>query len=329
MDRRAFINTVSLTGMALSSCTKIAKPMTGHRDKIIATWAPNKDSGLKAYEILKSTGSPLDAVEWGVRQTEADPNDQSVGIGGLPDDHGKITLDASIMDGNGHCGSVLAVEGIKHPVSLARLVMEKTPHIYLCAEGALIFAKQQGIELEELHTEASKSAYLQWLNEKKYDPMKTTRKLQNARENQHDTIGMLALSASGRMAGACSTSGLAFKMRGRIGDSPIIGSGLYVDEEVGAATATGVGEEIARVCGSYLIVERMRMGYSAQEACLEAVKRIHTFQKNNGKSDLQVCFIAMDRYGNTGSYALSKGFTYVVVEEGFSQVYESDYLLKN
>ncbi|MFP4092018.1 MAG: isoaspartyl peptidase/L-asparaginase family protein, partial [Cyclobacteriaceae bacterium] len=238
------------------------------------------------------------AVEAGVRVTEAEDN-LSVGYGGLPDREGKVTLDACIMDEKGECGAVAFLEDIKHPVSVARMVMEKTPHVMLVGEGAKQFALAQGFKEENLLTERAEKLWKEWLVEANYKPIINI-------EN-HDTIGMLALDEAGNLSGACTTSGLAYKMRGRVGDSPIIGAGLYVDNEVGAATATGMGEAIIKICGAHLIVELMRQGYSPQEACEVAIKRIAR-QKNS--RDIQIGFLALGKNGEVGSYSLHQGFDY-------------------
>lgn len=277
------------------------------KPRIISTWNHGLAANEKAWSVLRQTGSILDAVEEGVKVTEADPASRTVGIYGFPDREGIVTLDASIMKGNGECGSVCFVRQVKHPITLARKVMEHTPHVMLAGEGARQFAISQGMQLEEevLHPE-SEEAYLEWLKEKEYRPIINI-------EN-HDTIGMIGVDADGNLAGSCTTSGLAFKMHGRVGDSPIIGAGLYVDNEVGAATATGLGETIIKVCGSFLVVELMRQGRSPQEACEEVVGRL--IEKNKvGIEDMQAGFIAVNKDGEYGGYAVHPGFNYAVQGE--------------
>lgn len=278
--------------------------LTGNRPLFIATWEHGLEANERAWEVLAETGSILDAVEEGVKVTEADLSSRTVGLYGYPDREGIVTLDASIMHGNGECGSVCFVRQVKHPITLARKVMENTPHVMLAGEGARQFAISEGIPMEEevLHPDSERE-YLEWLEEQVYRPIINI-------EN-HDTIGMVGLDANGNLAGSCTTSGLAFKMHGRVGDSPIIGAGLYVDNEVGAATATGMGETIIKVCGSFLVVELMRQGRSPQEACEEAVRRL--IRKNQDNiADMQAGFIAINKEGEYGAYAVHPGFDFSV-----------------
>ena len=293
---------------------------------VISTWAPNVKANAEAWKILGVGGRALDAVEAGVQIPEADPHDQSVGYGGLPDRDGKVTLDACIMDENGNCGAVMFLEHIMHPIKVARLVMEKTPHVQLAGEGAYQFALANGFVSEELLTHESEKAWKEWLKTSKYDPMTIPKLLekqnQPGQENNHDTIGMIAMDANGNLSGACTTSGMAYKMRGRVGDSPIIGAGLFVDNEVGAATATGVGEEVVRTCGSHTVVELMRQGMSPEQACKKTVERI--VKKRGAKAkDLQVGYIAVNTKGQFGGYALQKGFSYAVQTKAGSMVYHA------
>jgi len=272
---------------------------------------------------MQKGGSVIDAVEAGVMVPEADPADQSVGYGGLPDRDGKVTLDACIMDAQGACGAVMFLEGIKHPIRVARLVMEKTPHVQLVGEGALQFALSQGFTVEPLLTERTERAWKEWLKKSNYDPMTIPRLLQQkvpGSVDNHDTIGMLAMDGNGTIGGACSTSGMAYKMRGRVGDSPIIGAGLYVDGSVGAATATGVGEEVVRICGSHTVVEFMRQGHSPEKACRKALERLVALRGEITKG-MQVGFIAINKEGKFGGYAMQKGFNYAVHTAAGSKVY--------
>jgi N4-(beta-N-acetylglucosaminyl)-L-asparaginase len=293
---------------------------------VISTWAPNVKANAEAWKVLSAGGRALDAVEAGVQVPEADPNDQSVGYGGLPDRDGKVTLDSCIMDENSNCGAVMAIENITHPIKVARLVMEKTPHVQLVGEGALQFALANGFKEENLLTPEAEKAWKDWLKTSKYDPMTIPKLLekqnQPGQQNNHDTIGMIALDAAGNLSGACTTSGMAFKMRGRVGDSPIIGAGLYVDNEVGAATSTGVGEEVVRICGSHTVVELMRQGMAPELACRKAVERIIRKRGTQAK-ELQVGFIALNAKGQFGGYALQKGFTYAVQSKTGVKVYNS------
>ncbi|MFL5808239.1 MAG: isoaspartyl peptidase/L-asparaginase family protein [Flavisolibacter sp.] len=330
LNRRKFLQSSVLSSAALI-VNKIG--WSGYdkgniKDKpiVISTWAPNVKANAEAWKILGQGGRALDAVESGVQIPEADPHDQSVGYGGLPDRDGKVTLDACIMDEYGNCGAVMFVEHIMHPIKLARLVMEKTPHVQLAGEGALQFALANGFREEELLTPESEKAWKAWLKTSKYDPMTIPKLLeqqnQPGQQNNHDTIGMIAMDVNGNLSGACTTSGMAYKMRGRVGDSPIIGAGLFVDNEVGAATATGVGEEVVRTCGSHTVVELMRQGLSPEEACKKTVERI--VKKRGAKAkDLQVGYIAVNTKGQFGGYALQKGFSYAVQTKAGSLVYQA------
>jgi N4-(beta-N-acetylglucosaminyl)-L-asparaginase len=230
---------------------------------------------------------------------EANAQGQSVGIGGLPDRDGRVTLDACVMNEKGDYGAVLCMQNIKHPIAVAKKVMEDTPHVILAGVGAEEFAVSQGFKREDLLTEKSKKDWEYWKKTSKYKPIINI-------EN-HDTIGMLAIDKNGTISGGCTTSGLAYKMAGRVGDSAIVGSGLFVDNEIGAATATGLGEEVLKTVGSYLIVELMRQGKSPQEACEQAILRI--IEKTPNFEDFQVGYIAVNKKGETGAYSIHEGFT--------------------
>jgi N4-(beta-N-acetylglucosaminyl)-L-asparaginase len=269
---------------------------------VVSTWNHGLPANEAAWKVLQAGGRALDAVEAGVRVPEADPQVTTVGYGGFPDREGKVTLDACIMDEQGNCGSVAFLQHIKHPISVARQVMEKTPHIMLVGNGALAFALANGFKKENLLTPAAQKAWKEWLKTSQYKPLINV-------EN-HDTISMLALDAKGNLSGACTTSGAAWKMHGRVGDSPIIGAGLYVDNEIGGACATGLGEAVIKMVGSHLVVELMRQGRTPQEACEAAVNRIVTRQKNY--KDLQVGFLALNKAGEAGAYAIHGGFNYAV-----------------
>ncbi|MEQ8705194.1 MAG: N(4)-(beta-N-acetylglucosaminyl)-L-asparaginase [Phaeodactylibacter sp.] len=285
---------------------------------VLSTWN-NKKANQAAWSAVESGKSALDVVEIGVKTVEADPKDMSVGYGGRPDRDGNVTLDASIMNAEGDCGSVCFLQDIKHPIAVARKVMETTPHVMLAGEGAQQFALENGFEAENLLTPEAESAWKNWQKEAKYKPIINI-------EN-HDTIGMLAMDKNGDLSGACTTSGLAFKMHGRVGDSPIIGAGLFVDNEVGGAVATGMGEAIVKVCGSFLVVELMRQGRTAEEACKAAVERV--VKKQKGHKDFQVCFLALRKDGTYGGYALHKGFMYVVSTQAVPTVMDSLHYLKS
>jgi N4-(beta-N-acetylglucosaminyl)-L-asparaginase len=326
LNRRYFLQ--GLAGLYASSMLNACKSngSTPNRPVVISTWSPNTKANAAAFDILFSGGNALNAVHEGVQVPEADPEDQSVGYGGLPDRDGKVTVDACIMDHLGNCGAVFALEHILHPISVARMVMEKTPHIQLAGEGALQFALEMGFEKTNLLTSVSEEAWKKWLKEAQYNPTTTVNNILETIKNQHDTIGMLALGKDGNLAGACSTSGMAYKIRGRVGDSPIIGAGLYVDNEVGAASATGVGEEIVRICGSHTIVEFMRQGFSPEEACKKTLERLVKLRGKENLKLLQVGLIALDTKGNYGCYALNKDFTMAVQDSAGAKVVEAESL---
>ncbi len=322
-NRRKFIQTTALSAAVVTlSKACISKSSSTNKPIVISTWDFGVAANAEAWKTLSNKGKALDAVESGVKVAEADVKNQSVGYGGLPDRDGIVTLDASIMDHLGNCGAVLALEQIKHPISVARLVMEKTPHVMLAGDGALQFALEQGFKKENLLTEKSKKDWLEWLKTAKYNPVsnienklydKAAPERLPGNQYNHDTIGMLALDAQGNLAGACTTSGMAYKLHGRVGDSPIIGAGLFIDNEVGGATSTGVGEEVVRNVGSFLVVELMRQGYSPEDACKEAVMRIIK-KKAKSTKDLQVGFLAINKNGEYGAYAIQQGFTFAVCD---------------
>ena len=285
---------------------------------VVSTWDFGVAANQAAWEVLKGGGWALDAVEAGARVPEVDLKNHSVGRAGYPDRDGHVTLDASIMDEAWRCGAVAAIEHISHPISVARLVMDKPPHVLLVGEGALQFALSQGFQKEELLTPESEAAWKDWLKTANYQPVANSEMSTygQAPDSQvpgdvhnHDTLGILALDAQGRLSGACTTSGMAWKLRGRVGDSPIVGAGHYVDGEVGAATSTGVGEEVIRTAGSFLVVELMRQGRSPQAACEEAVMRSVRRRPEAAKT-LQVGFLALGKNGEVGAYAIQKGFVY-------------------
>jgi N4-(beta-N-acetylglucosaminyl)-L-asparaginase len=288
-DPKTVVPSEEKSAIAIGPKTKI--PM------VIATWNVAAAT-TKAWEVLQEGKSALDAIEQGCMAEEANAEGQSVGIGGLPDRDGNVTLDACIMNKEGNYGAVVCMQNIMHPISVARKVMENTPHVILAGKGAETFAVSEGFKRENLLTEASKKAWEEWKKTSKYKPIINI-------EN-HDTIGMLAIDKNGDISGGCTTSGLAYKMAGRVGDSPIIGSGLFIDNEVGAATATGLGEEVLKTVGSFLIVELMRQGKSPQEACEEAISRI--IKKNPKFDDFQVGYIAVNKKGETGAYSIHEGF---------------------
>ncbi|MDI9311261.1 MAG: N(4)-(beta-N-acetylglucosaminyl)-L-asparaginase [Limnohabitans sp.] len=307
--------TSAFKGLATFKTSKVKKPI------VLSTWDFGIQANDAAWSVLQKGGRALDAVEAGVKIPEGDPTERSVGLGGRPDRDGKVTLDACIMDENGNIGSVACLEHIVHPISVARAVMEKTPHVMLVGPGAFEFALSQGFKKEKLLTDASEKEWKEWLKKSEYKP--------KINIENHDTIGMIALDANGNLSGACTTSGMAFKMHGRVGDSPIIGAGLYVDNEVGAATATGHGEEVIRTVGSHLVVELMRQGHSPQAACEQAVRRIIKFteQRKKNLEDIQVGFIALNKAGEYGAYCIHSGFTYAV-HDGKNSLLNAKYQIK-
>ena len=341
LNRRHFINLTSL-GVVGFSIKGFANPLSNKTIKpiVISTWDAGLNANKGAWEVLGNGGTALDAVEKGVMVTE---NEISccVGLGANPDRDGFVTLDASIMDHEFNCGSVGFLERIKHPISVARKVMENTPHVMLVGEGAQQFAVAQGFTLEsgEL-SEDAKAAYKQWLKKSTYKPIiNIERKGSTAQldakyiaphkletgEWNHDTIGMVALDIHGNLSGSCTTSGAGFKLRGRLGDSPIIGAGLYVDNEVGAVVATGQGEDVIRVAGASAVVEQMRQGKTPQEACQFVVERIRRIKKEKA-NDIQVCFIALNKNGEHGSYSLHKGFNYAVQNKDGASLVEAPFI---
>jgi len=283
---------------------------------VLSTWNFGLPANKVAWQIVANNGTALDAVEHGVRHAEADPEVRSVGYGGMPDKDGMVTLDACIMDHYGNCGSVAYVKDIKHPITLARRIMERTDHIMLVGEGASKFAESQGIMRDYLLTDDARTRWKKW---------KKTQDFQQVNWENHDTIGMIAMDGAGLFAGACTTSGLAWKMHGRVGDSPIIGSGLFVDGSVGAAVATGNGESIMKMCGSFLVVELMRNGATPMEACKAAARRIASTQPDWKKN--QAGFLAMDIHGNVGGFSLRDGFQYAHSENGTHTLIDSEHLL--
>ena len=325
-SRRKFISRSALSSLAITLgiiSPTCASSEAKEREKdnkskkaaiplVVSTWE-NEKANKVAMDILVNNGKALDAVEAGVRIPEGDPTETSVGFGGLPDRDGHVTLDACIMDSNGKAGSVCYLKNIKHPISVARKVMEKTPHVILAGAGALKFALENGFEKENLLTQESKQKWEEWKVEAEYKPIINI-------EN-HDTIGMLAIDANGDIAGACTTSGLAYKMQGRVGDSPIIGAGLFIDNEVGGATSTGMGEAVLKTLGSFLVVELMRQGMSPQEACEEAVMRI--IRKQYYK-DFQVGYLAINKKGEYGAYCIHSGFNYVITTAKDAQLVDSE-----
>lgn len=330
MNRRKFLQWSALTAplLAYKTTGNIEKPI------VVSTWDSGMPVNAEAWKILKEGGKSLDAVEAGARYIEDEIN-CCVGLGGYPDRDGIVTLDACIMDENANCGAVAAVERIKHPVSLARKVMEKTPHVLLAGAGAQQFARENGFALEPaILSKDAENAYQQWLKKSEYKPVIN---IENKKENgpfappffedgsaNHDTMGLLAIDAQGNLSGAVTTSGMAFKLHGRVGDSPIIGAGLYVDNAIGAATSSGVGEEVIRICGTHLVVEYMRNGYSPQMACKKACDRIIQRDREKAKQ-IQVGFLAINKQGEYGAYAIQKGFVFSVKNSKENKIVPAKY----
>ena len=307
ISRRSFITKSSLAvaGIGLTKAGFSANSFQNINKLpiVISTWNHGLPANEAAWEILSKGGHSLDAVEAGVRIPEGDPGVITVGFGGIPDADGKVTLDACIMDEKGRAGSVTYLQHIKHPISVARLVMEKTPHVMLSGKGALEFAVDNGFKKENLMTLERKVAWKKWKREK--------RKFSNEINiENHDTIGMLAIDKDGRISGACTTSGMGYKMPGRVGDSPIIGAGLFVDGEIGGAVATGSGELVMKTLGTFLVVELMRNGMLPSRACEEAVKRIA--KKIPDYENHQIGYIALHKSGEYGSFCIQPGFNFAV-----------------
>jgi N4-(beta-N-acetylglucosaminyl)-L-asparaginase len=330
MQRRKFLALSALTTSAISLASKVSAQSNSKlvdAPLVLSTWEPNKKANATAWDVLVQNGKALDAIENGIKITEADPNDQSVGYGGRPDRDGFVTLDSCIMDHLGNCGSVMAMENIMHAISVARLVMEKTPHVQIVGIGAQKFALENGFEKVNLLTEKSENEWKEWLKSSHYN-------LEYKKDNSlppmlnHDTIGMVALDKTGNLAGGCSSSGMAYKMRGRVGDSPIIGAGLYVDGEIGAVACTGQGEEVVRTVGSHTVVEMMRHGYSPELACKEAIRRLVKLRGKNMSPDWQVGYIALNKKGQYGCYALTRGFTMAVRSKSGEKIIEAKSWLK-
>lgn len=339
-NRRSFLKTATLGGGIISLdhrafCPPGSQDKPGVKPLVVSTWDFGIQANEAAWKILKSDGRAVDAVEAGARVPEGDPRIQTIGLGGFPDRDGHVTLDACIMDEKGNAGSVGCLEHIVHAVSVARLVMEKTPHVMLVGAGALQFALAEGFKKEHLLTPESEHAWKEWLKSSDYQPVINTEnktapgarttaflapsdfpeplRLPGNRYN-HDTIGILAIDAAGNLSGACTTSGIAFKMHGRVGDSPILGAGLFVDNEVGAATSTGVGEANMRVCGTHTVVELMRQGHPPEAACQLALERVVKHDQAYARS-IQLAFLAINKWGVVGAYCLQKGFNYAVCSD--------------
>lgn len=334
LNRRRFLKLSSLAAPFLSLKNIGINGDIETKPIVVATWNNGKAVNTEAWKILSANGRALDAVEAGARYVE-DTLDCCIGLGGYPDRDGIVTLDACIMDEHANCGSVGAIEQIKHPVSVARKIMETTPHIMLVGDGAQQFAVENGFKKEPKELSApAKEAYENWLKTSQYKPEIN---IENKKNNgpfappffedgspNHDTMGLVAMDMSGNMSGAVTTSGMAFKIHGRVGDSPIIGAGLFVDNEVGAATSSGLGEEVMRTCGTHTVVEYMRHGYSPEEACKKAIERIINRDLQKAKT-FQVGFLALNKKGQFGAYAVQKGFVFAVKSGNEEMIYPAKY----
>lgn len=333
MDRRSFVKKGAL-GIAAASLVRPlmageadaeSQPKTAEKPFVarfkpimISTWSHGLDANKAGWEVLEKGGSSLDAVEAGARQTESDVNNRSVGIGGMPDKEGHVTLDACIMDWESNCGSVGFLEGIAHPISVARHIMENTPHVMLVGAGAKKYAMQNKFERIKTPIPEVKKAWKEWKKEQEAMAKKPAINHEN-----HDTIGLLAMDRNGRISGACTTSGWAYKLPGRLGDSPIIGAGLFIDQEVGGAVATGLGESIIRIAGSHTVVELMRNGFTPEEACKEAVNRL--IRKHKDMTGLQCGFIAINTEGKVGGYSVYNGFNYALHTENQEELVDTSF----
>jgi N4-(beta-N-acetylglucosaminyl)-L-asparaginase len=337
MNRRKFLRLSSLTASLFAAKKSLANGM-GEITKpiVISTWDSGMAVNAAAWKILSAKGRALDAVEAGAMYIENEIN-CCVGLGGYPDRDGIVTLDSCIMDEHANCGAVAGLERIKHPVSVARKVMEKTPHVILVGAGAQQFAIENGFSLESTElSDDAKKAYTDWLKTSEYKPVIN---IENKKSNgpfapnffedgtaNHDTMGLVAMDANSNLSGAVTTSGMAFKVHGRVGDSPIIGAGLFVDNEIGAATSSGTGEEVIRICGTHLVVEFMRQGLSPEIACKRAVERIVKRDRTKAKT-LQVGFLAINKKGQYGAYAIQKGFVFSVKSGTENQIHQSKFLI--
>lgn len=316
MKRRDFLRSSAL-GLAVPSSLMNADTLKTNKNNpvICSTWNFGLPANELAWKVLDNGGKAMDAAEAGARHAESDPENSSVGFGGLPDEKGNVTLDACVMDSTGNAGSVAFLQNIKHPVSVARKVMEETKHVMLVGEGARQFAVSNGFEEINLLTEQSEKDWKKWLKERReMTPHET-----------HDTLSVLVQDKMGDLAGACTTSGWAYKMHGRVGDSPIIGAGLFVDNEIGCAAATGLGEEVIKTTGSFLVVELMRQGYDPTKACEEALNRV--IKAHNGKPDFQIGYIALRKDGEIGSACLKWSFEYALARGGENKLHKIKGLL--
>jgi len=316
IERREFLKITSAAGLAGGVLgTGRDLPAAPASLPVVISSTNGMKATAKAMEILKGGGKPLDAVIAGVNIVEDDPQDMSVGYGGLPNEDGEVELDASVMDGlTCRCGAVGALKFIKNPSSVARLVMERTDHIFLVGEGALRFALRMGFKKEDLLTEESRKRWLEWKSKLSATDNWLSEESERTTFGEvikhYGTINCLAIDSSGNIAGTTTTSGLSWKIPGRVGDSPIIGAGLYVDNEVGAAGSTGRGEANIKVCGGHTVVELMRQGKTPEQACIETLERVVKTTKekrllgSDGRPNFNINFYAMNKKGEFGGAAL-------------------------
>ncbi len=337
IDRRKFLQLSALSAPLLASKKSMANGFNLPTVPIvISTWDSGMAVNAEAWKVLSANGKSIDAIEAGARQIE-DTINCCVGLGAYPDRDGIVTLDACIMDEHANCGAVAGMEQIKHPISVARKVMENTPHVLLVGAGAQQFALENGFAKESAKlSESGEKAYKEWLIKSEYKPQINIERKQGHGpfapgffpdgSPNHDTMGLLAMDTKGNLSGGVTTSGMAFKLHGRVGDSAGIGAGLFVDNEIGAATSSGVGEEVIRICGTHLVVEFMRQGDSPELACKKAVERIVKRDPEKAKT-LQVGFLALNKKGQYGAYAIQKGFVFSVKTNDENKIHPSKYLI--
>lgn len=334
MNRKKFLQLSSM-GLIATKLPLFPKPV--QKPIVISTWDSGMPVNAEAWKVLSNNGKSIDAVEAGAIYIE-DTINCCVGLGGYPDRDGIVTLDACIMDEKANCGAVGGLERIKHPISVARKIMETTPHVMLVGNGAQQFALENGFPKEPATlSEDAEKAYKVWLEKNQYKPEIN---IENKKTSggpfapvffddgtlNHDTMGLVAMDNNGDISGAVTTSGMAYKIHGRVGDSPIIGAGLFVDNEIGAATSSGVGEEVIRICGTHTVVEYMRQGLSPELACKKACERIVKRDPEKAKT-LQVGFLAMNKKGEYGAYAIQKGFVFSVKSNNENQIHTSKFLI--
>ncbi len=315
VDRRCFLK--SMAGAAAFAASEGGASSAAESGPVfLSTWIQGKNANARAAEVFKAGGSLMDAVEKGINTAEDDPTIISVGYGGLPNAEGVVELDAAIMDGTRHhAGAVCSLHSIKNPISVARLVLEKTRHTTLAGEGAFRFALKMGFQPEQLLTPESLKKWLEW----KADPKRKT----FWKEENHDTIGMVATDGKGHVVSGCSTSGLAWKLPGRVGDSPLVGCGVYADDSVGAASATGDGDLMTNYCTSVSIVCSMARGAKPQDACVELLE--HMAKTDQRNKEAEVAVMAINTRGEVGAASMQKGFRlkYALWRGGEGQFLES------